>query len=92
MDITYIPMAKDFVYLVVVLDWFLRRLPRACQLLRARRRCLEPRVSRLDGSGSLWAEKIPVFPRIQFFEILGLVDGDLAIAPLQGRSDGNPRR
>ena len=24
-DITYIPMAKGFVYLVVVLDWFSRR-------------------------------------------------------------------
>jgi putative transposase len=26
MDITYIPMARGFVYLVVVLDWFSRRL------------------------------------------------------------------
>ena len=26
MDITYIPMAKGFVYLAVVLDWFSRRV------------------------------------------------------------------
>ncbi len=26
MDITYIPMAKGFVYLAVVLDWFTRRV------------------------------------------------------------------
>ena len=26
MDITYIPMARGFVYLVVVLDWFSRRV------------------------------------------------------------------
>jgi putative transposase len=27
MDITYIPMARGFVYLAVVLDWFSRRRP-----------------------------------------------------------------
>jgi len=27
MDITYIPMARGFVYLAVVLDWFSRRVP-----------------------------------------------------------------
>jgi putative transposase len=26
MDITYIPMARGFVYLAVVLDWFSRRV------------------------------------------------------------------
>lgn len=27
MDITYIPMARGFVYLVVVLDWYSRKVP-----------------------------------------------------------------
>src|SRR5258706_419527 len=30
MDITYIPMARGFVYLAVVLDWFSRRAPSGC--------------------------------------------------------------
>jgi putative transposase len=30
MDITYIPMARGFVYLAVVLDWFSRRVHRPC--------------------------------------------------------------
>ena len=31
MDITYIPMAKGFVYLAVVLDWFSRRVLSSCR-------------------------------------------------------------
>jgi len=27
MDITYIPMARGFIYLAVVMDWFTRRMP-----------------------------------------------------------------
>jgi putative transposase len=37
MDITYIPMARGFVYLAVVLDWFSRRvLPRRLSITVAR--------------------------------------------------------
>jgi transposase InsO family protein len=45
MDITYIPMARGFVYLAVVLDWFSRRVlgPYAPTVLSNR---LGPRTSR----------------------------------------------
>jgi transposase InsO family protein len=35
MDITYIPMARGFIYLAAVLDWFSRRVTQTPEVQRA---------------------------------------------------------
>ena len=42
-DITYIPMARGFVYLVAIVDWFSRR----CSRIACRSRWRRPSASRL---------------------------------------------
>ena len=52
MDITYIPMAKGFVYLAVVLDWFSRRvLPWAVSITMEAQFCIDVLEQALAGYG-----------------------------------------
>src|SRR6267142_1834510 len=56
MDITYIPMARGFVYLAVVLDWFSRRV-------------LSWRLSiTMDGKGA-WRDNVFVWRSVKYEEV-----------------------